>query len=160
MPIKRVVGDIIQLAENGEFDVIIQGCNCMNTFGKGLALAIKNNYPDAYVADCKTVKGDVNKLGTITYANVGKFTIVNAYTQYDYVGPMPRSSVDAIQSCMQQVKQTFSGLRLAYPRVGCGLAGGDWQVVYPIILNALEGEDQTFVDYDEVTQYSTKKKPK
>jgi O-acetyl-ADP-ribose deacetylase (regulator of RNase III) len=42
---KTVVGDLIQLALNGEFDVIIHGCNCQCVMGKGIALSVKKYSP-------------------------------------------------------------------------------------------------------------------
>lgn len=34
---KTIKGDLIQLALANEFDVIIHGCNCFCTMGKGIA---------------------------------------------------------------------------------------------------------------------------
>jgi len=50
-------GDLLELAAEGEFDVIVHVCNCQCQMGKGIALTIKNNYPEAYAADCKNRKG-------------------------------------------------------------------------------------------------------
>lgn len=36
-------GDLIERAENGDFDVIIQGCNCFHTMGAGIAKSIRIN---------------------------------------------------------------------------------------------------------------------
>lgn len=67
-----VSGDLLQLAVDGHFDVIIHGCNCQCQMGKGIALAIKRRFPEAYAADCRTAKGDVAKLGTISVAEVDR----------------------------------------------------------------------------------------
>jgi len=40
---KDVYGDLITMALDGEFDIIIQGCNCFNVFGHGLAKDIKED---------------------------------------------------------------------------------------------------------------------
>lgn len=50
---KTVHGNLIKMALEGKFDVIIHGCNCFNTFGAGIALQIKRIFPDAYEADLK-----------------------------------------------------------------------------------------------------------
>ena len=85
MSLKRVKGNLLDLAEAGEFDVVVQGCNCWNTMGGGIAKEIASRYPQALLADNETVKGDYNKLGnyTIARANVAEFDIVNAYTQFN-----------------------------------------------------------------------------
>lgn len=142
---KVVYGDLVQLAQQGEYDVVVQGCNCMCQMGKGIALQLKRAYPECYAADLQTLKGDRNKLGTITYATVGGLTIVNAYTQYNYVGTGVLSYKWAVEAAMQKVQQLWTGKRIAYPKIGCGLARGNWDEMYPLVLNALRGEDQTLV---------------
>jgi hypothetical protein len=65
---KVIKGDLLQMAEDDEFDAIVHGCNCFNAMGKGIALSIKNRWPEVYAADCKTTKGGRNKLGTYSFA--------------------------------------------------------------------------------------------
>ena len=38
---KIIKGDLIKLALQGEFDVIVHGCNCFCTMGAGIAKSIK-----------------------------------------------------------------------------------------------------------------------
>ena len=45
-----VDGDLIKLALNGTFDVIVHGANCQCTMGAGIAKAIKATFPEAYEA--------------------------------------------------------------------------------------------------------------
>ena len=144
---KIVTGDLLQLAEQGQFDVVVHGCNCLCHMGKGIALQIRKQYPAAYDADLATVAGDQRKLGTISQADVGTFTIINAYTQYHWHGDGNEvlSINDAIRDAFLEVKRLFSGKRIAYPMVGATLARGDWSEIYPIICDALEGEDHTLV---------------
>lgn len=148
---KQVTGDLIDQALNGEYDVIVQGCNCMNQMGKGIALTIKMIFPEAYVADCETVKGDINKLGTISTATVtvkGKpLTIVNGYTQYSWKGDGVLADYDAIRNVMLQVKAQYTGKKIGIPLIGAGLARGDWAVISSIIKDAMQGEDITVVLY-------------
>ena len=65
---KTVKGDLIKLALDKRFDVIIHGCNCMCEMGAGIAKVIRSRFPEAYEADLKTEKGSRDKLGTISYA--------------------------------------------------------------------------------------------
>jgi hypothetical protein len=48
---------------------------------------------------------------------------------------------------MCEVKQRFSGKRIGYPRIGAGLARGDWTRIAGIIDEKLEGEYHTLVEY-------------
>lgn len=98
---QKTKGDLIKLALNGEFDVIVHGCNCFCTMGKGIALTIKNVFPEAYQADLKTNKGDKQKLGKYSYAKLQRngyqITVINAYTQYHYGGCGNKADYNAIK---------------------------------------------------------------
>ncbi len=143
-----VTGDLIEMAKQGRFDVIVHGCNCHCAMGKGIAARIKAEFPAAYRADCETKKGDRSKLGTISRAHVispnAMFTVVNAYTQFNY-GRGINVDYSALRKCMKEVKARYSGRKIAYPRIGAGLGGGDWAVIETIINQELDNEDHTLV---------------
>jgi O-acetyl-ADP-ribose deacetylase (regulator of RNase III) len=148
---KTLAGDLLALAMGGRFDVIVHGCNCMVQMGKGIAKSIKQQFPEACDADQRTTKGDRAKLGAVTAADVARgerrFTVVNAYTQYDYRPPGPNVDYDAIRSAMREVKRRFTGKRIGYPKIGAGLAGGDWPRIAGIIDEELSGEDHALVEF-------------
>lgn len=147
----HIDGNLITLAQVGHFDVIVHGCNCFCTMGRGIALSIKLACPQAYEADQGTTPGDRAKLGTFTCANVGanghRFTVVNAYTQYDYRGPGVNADYEAIRRVFRAIKQQFSGCRIGYPLIGAGLARGDWPTIAAILDEELAGEDHTLVHF-------------
>jgi len=70
---------------------------------------------------------------------VGRFVVVNAYTQQNTGGGVQVSYV-SIRECFRKVKQRFSSKRIAFPLIGCGLGGGDWSIVSKIIDEELDGE--------------------
>lgn len=148
---KIIKGDLIKLALNGRFDVIIHGCNCFCTMGAGIAKAIKEEFFEAYQADKKTIAKSQSKLGTYSYANVirnkNKITIVNAYTQYDYKGIGVLIDYDAITKVFKKIKIDFPQKKIAYPKIGAGLAKGDWNIISKIIIKELKGEDHTLIEY-------------
>ncbi|WLQ17367.1 macro domain-containing protein [Hahella aquimaris] len=149
---KTVEGDLLALAQAGYFDVIIHGCNCQCQMGRGIALTIKNTFPDAYKADLKTEKGARDKLGTYSCAEITSsdtsFTIVNAYTQFHWRGAGDLADYEAIRSVMRKIKTDFSGKRIGYPLIGAGLAGGNWERIAAIINEELQGEDHTLVKWN------------
>jgi len=151
MPIQTIRGDLLQMAMSGAFDVIIHGCNCQCQMGKGIALSIKRQFPEAYVADRATAVGDSMKLGTISVAEIVRgdrtFFIVNGYTQLHWRGAGVKADYDAIEKVMWTVKQRFAGKRIGYPKIGAGLAGGDWSRISSIIETELEGEDHMYVEF-------------
>ncbi|ABC29080.1 predicted phosphatase [Hahella chejuensis KCTC 2396] len=149
---KTIEGDLLALAQAGHFDVIIHGCNCQCRMGRGIALSIKNTFPDAYKADLKTKKGAQEKLGTYSYAEItsndASFTVVNAYTQFHWRGEGDLADYEAIRSVMRKIKTDFSGKRIGYPLIGAGLAGGNWERIAAIIGEELQGEDHTLVKWN------------
>lgn len=151
MPMKLRRGDLLALALAGEFDVVLHGCNCMCAMGKGIALSIKQQFPEAYAADCATEKGSRAKLGTFSSAALerggARFTVVNAYTQYHWKGPEGGADYDAIRRALRAVKSAFTGKRIGYPKLGAGLAGGDWNRIAAIFDEELAGEEHTCVEY-------------
>lgn len=148
-------GDLIKLAKEGEFDIIIHGCNCFNTMGAGFAKQIKKHFRSAYLIDKKTIKGDIQKLGTYSFSTVNlknnkKLIIINAYTQYCYGGNQINTNYNAIRNVFRLIKKNFSGYSFGFPKIGCGLGGGDWEIVSKIINEELINEKITLVNYIKV----------
>lgn len=148
---KVVKGDLIKLALEVKFDVIIHGCNCFCTMGAGIAKSIREIFPEAYQADLNTEYGSKEKLGTISYVTVTRenheITVVNGYTQYTSGSSGVLVDYDAVQLVMREVKNLFTGKRIGFPMIGAGLAKGDWSVIEEIIKTELEGEDYTLVQF-------------
>lgn len=157
---KVIKGDLIKLAKAGEFDVIIHGCNCFCTMGNGpndtgIAGTIKRVFPEVYAMDLGTLKGDRNKLGTVIGVgckndNGGHLLIFNAYTQYNYGKYHQSFEYWALRSCFAMINRLvpYPELRIGYPKIGAGLAKGDWSIISEIIDQELDGRDHTLVERD------------
>lgn len=142
--IKEIVGNLITLAETGQFDVICHGCNTFHKMNSGIAPQIKNQWPEAYQRDLETPYGDKNKLGTISYTkNIPSLTVVNCYTQHNYGKDVKvYADYDAIEKSLTEVKTLFKGKKIGLPKIGAGLARGDWNIIKNII-------EKTFCDQDD-----------
>ena len=148
---KTIQGDLIQLAQDGEFDLIVHGCNCFATMGAGIAKGIKATFPEAYEADLTTPRGEQTKLGTCSFAEVTRngrsLVVVNAYTQFDWRGSGQKLDYEAVRSCMRWIRQRFGGKRIGLPKLGAGLAGGDWPTIAAIMEEELAGENIMLVEF-------------
>jgi O-acetyl-ADP-ribose deacetylase (regulator of RNase III) len=148
--VRVVSGDLLEMAANGQFDVIVHGCNRQRTMGAGIAKQIKVRFPEAFDADLASPLGSA-KLGTISYAVVQlarhQLVVVNGYTQATWRGAGVKVDYDALRSVMRHVKSNFSGKRIGYPKIGAGLAGGDWSVIEKIMDDELAEEDHALVEY-------------
>ena len=132
--------------------VIAHGVNCQGVMGSGVAKAlyekwpaVKERYLDVFTNVNAGVDGE-NLLGYMDDAEVekGKF-VINCFTQqyYGYDGKK-YLSYDALEEAMTTLhlccKSLYKVDEIAIPKIGCGLAGGDWQIV-KAILNKVFPED-------------------
>lgn len=157
-PTNRVTGDLLSKALDGHFDIIAHGCNCQNTMEKGVALAIKRVFPEAWKVDQLSAKGDRQKMGSFSRAWVTvkggkKLLVVNLYTQL-YWGEAGREG-DTVEERQTAIAMSAMGLAdllkknaqrapwkghkpvLGIPRIGAGLAGGNWESNRSLIVAAM-----------------------
>lgn len=126
--LKKISGDLLDLAEAGEFDIIVHGCNCFNTMGGGIARQIRERYPEAAQADAKTIRGDYTKLGNWTESYAGeksRFTILNCYTQYNMSTGEDVFEYAAFELILKKLAHQYPNKRYGFPLIGQGLARGD-----------------------------------
>lgn len=164
----EVDGDLIEIARRGKFDVIAHGCNCMCTMGAGIAPQMASMFGcDKFEKESTQYKGDINKLGTIDYKLVNTprlvlgmspdfggvdLFVVNAYTQYNYGknhsdGDKKPVDYEAIAMVMRKMNHVFKGKHIGLPKIGAGLAGGDWDIIKGIIQKELKDCNVTIVNY-------------
>jgi O-acetyl-ADP-ribose deacetylase (regulator of RNase III) len=131
MNIDYVHGDIF--TTNCEY--LIHGCNSLGLMRAGVAKMIKQKYPKAYDDYLDIYNNNGLFLGDFYLSEQpdGKI-IINAITQKD-VG------TDKIQVSYWAIANIFRNLnnigmkKIALPKIGSGLAGGDWNVISAIIEN-------------------------
>lgn len=138
--LKHINGNLLDLAESGHFEVILQGCNCFNTMGGGIAREIKERYPQAAAVDACTQRGDYNKLGNYTKcfvpceaSAVPGFTIINGYTQYNMSQGNDVFEYTAFQVILEKIAFAYGDKSIGLPYIGMGLAGGDEKWIIPMI---------------------------
>ena len=167
----EIEGDIIDLAKNNSFDVIVQGNNCFCTQGAGLAPQMVEAFgTDRFVMEHINFKGDINKLGIIdiegrykenwktkSTPQMGRnydLYVVNAYTQYNFGlnhinGILKPLDYEALTLCLRKINKIFKGKHIGLPQIGAGLAGGDWERIKQIIQTELKDCDTTIVIYNK-----------
>lgn len=155
--LKYKVGDLIGAAKSLEINVLAHGCNCYCTMGSGIAPLIKKAFPEAYAADLKTEKGDLGKKGTLSWAQSGEVTIANLYSQGGYWGRnkgIRDLDYDALYDALVRfavLAKNWRGndARIGLPKIGAGLAKGDWEVIETMIRTTLKGFDVTIYVLDK-----------
>lgn len=151
-----VYGDLIALAEQGQFDFIVHGCNLHGTMGSGIARAIADRYPQALEADRASMHLP-HRLGTFTSVKVpgnelDHFVIINGYTQENYGTDKRQVDYDAVRNVFRLIRSEFSkeleaGAFIGYPLIGADRGGGDWEIISEIIDEELAGCNHTLVRF-------------
>lgn len=84
--------------------------------------------------------------------DVKDLIVVNAYTQYNY-GANHKDGVakpvdyEAITICIRKMNVAFKGKHIGLPKIGSGLAGGNWDKIKEIIKRELKDCRVTVVNY-------------
>ena len=132
------IGDLLK----SDCNVIAHQANCMGVMGAGIARQIASMYPEAYRADLEysIPIGSRERLGRFSYARVRHQghtrIVVNLYGQYRY-GRGLHTNYQALESAVRSLLkklQKLERVKLGMPYgIGCGLAGGDWNIVYSML---------------------------
>ncbi|MBO0764105.1 MAG: phosphatase [Hyphomicrobiaceae bacterium] len=149
---KVIRGDPVKLALDGRFDVIVHGCNCQCAMGTGIAKTIKQVvFPEAHKPDLATAKRQPRQAGVAVRGHRRtqrpQAHHLNGYTQFHWRGSGVLVDYDAVRSVMHRLKESYSGCAIGYPKIGAGLAKGDWSTIAAILEEELAGEDHTLVEY-------------
>lgn len=170
MPIvSNIKGNLITLAQDYTYTEIAHGCNCFCVMGAGIAPQIAKAFPEAEAADNATVRGDMSKLGTYSYADIeddhinNTFTVYNLYTQYGTGGRRkgePDIDYLALRMAFGKLNEDVKSILesgyydemertqvLGIPMIGAGLAGGDWETIKNLINQATPDVNIEVVEY-------------
>lgn len=135
MKIKYEKGDVFA----SPYKFIMHGCNSKGVMGAGFALQVKKEYPYAYEEYRRIFETRKMGLGEIQIVKCRDRSIINAITQNNYGRAKIRyASYDAIALAMATLEETLYGATVAMPKIGAGLAGGDWNVIEAIIESELK----------------------
>jgi O-acetyl-ADP-ribose deacetylase (regulator of RNase III) len=139
-------GNLLTVFQSRYLSAIAHGCNCVWHMGGGIAKAIVEAWPEVALVDELHASAADNPLGGYSVVPVPEGIVVNLYTQ---IGP-GRVPV-GLERNIQRALRRFSGaweksgaLRryisadrpLGVPRIGCGLAGGSWDTIGPVVHEA------------------------
>jgi O-acetyl-ADP-ribose deacetylase (regulator of RNase III) len=148
-------------------DIICHQTNCKGSMGSGIAKQIKDKWPKVhrdyrfniermYNGNFASKSSDL--LGMITWTEVenGRY-IMNFFSQDEYY-PRNRchTNYEAFTKCCKALKNFITEYNLdksntiiGFPyKIGCGLAGGNWDIVSAIIEREFEGYEVEIYVYE------------
>ena len=134
--IEYIEGNILDT----DCDIICHQVNCQGVMGAGLAKQIKEKYLEAYTYyrhfcyityNKSTLLGNIQKIECHDGRNV-----VNMFSQEKYGRDRQYTDYQALEKCIRKVSELAphyeNGVAFPYG-LGCGLAGGDWNIVKGLI---------------------------
>ena len=132
--VTHMKGDLIELFQKGEFDIIAHGCNGRGIMGAGLAKQIADEFGDVPIFD-QMFAGLGIRPGGILPVPLDDGVIVNMYTQ---VNPGANARLRYIEkSCdalARWIQSSWAGWpTVGLPRIGAGIGGLQWDAVLRVI---------------------------
>lgn len=150
IPIRYLVGDATR-PKGGELKIIAHCCNDIGGWGAGFVLALSARWelPEQYYRD----GFDIMNPGGVQFVEVEPDIIVaNIIGQH---GCAPKDGVPPVRyewlhkgflAIANLAKQFDASVHM--PRLGCGLAGGEWPIVEELISADLSAQDVPVFVYD------------
>ena len=120
---------------------LVNTVNTVGVMGKGIALQFKNEFPENYKAYKDAVKRKEVNVGKVQIVPVNRLNgvkyIVNFPTKAHWRNPSKMEWIkDGLKDLHMQI-QTYKIESIAIPPLGCGNGGLNWEVVKPLITEAL-----------------------
>lgn len=149
MAVRYTVGDATR-PEGGGPKVLAHVCNDLGLWGAGFVKAVSARWK-APERDYRRAFADGGlKLGDVLFVDVsGELTVANMIAQRGvrrHRGAPIR--YEALRAALRQVARRAKerGASVHMPRIGCGLAGGRWEKVEPLLQKTLKGLDVVVYD--------------
>lgn len=138
---------------DSDCDYICHQVNCQGVMNSGVARQIRERWPEVYegykrFCDRATDNADP-LLGRVFIARpVDGKRVVNMFSQYDYGYDGGRyTSYNAFANCLSVIKEHISiDKTIGFPKnIGCGLGGGDWNIISSLIEEVLGEEYEVYI---------------
>ena len=155
MSIKYQIGDATRPIGDGP-KIIVQVCNDAGGWGKGFVVAVSRRWPQPeqrYRAWYRGEDAQPFALGKVQVVQVENDVWVANLIGQQGMGVRngePPVRYDAIREGLRSVavKAKELGASVHMPRIGCGLAGGKWEEIEPILEQELELAGLSVTVYD------------
>lgn len=154
--IHYIIGDAtLPVETEAENRLIVHCCNTLGAWGAGFVVPLGRRYPkakDGYKKFIEENKGTIS-LGEVNEVKVADNIYVENLMGQSFLykkanGEIPCNYI-AIETGFLKIMENWSNkgnYSIHMPRIGCGLAGGDWKTIENII-------QRTFVDIANVDVY-------
>lgn len=149
-----VTGDATQPHGHGP-KILVHVCNDLGAWGRGFVLALSRRYPEPEAAyrHWISTRAMPFHLGAVQFVRVRPdLQVANLIGQRGVrrIGGRPPVRYSAIRAGLERVRTEAQaqGASVHMPRLGAGLAGGDWRVIEQIIREELCAAGVAVTVYD------------
>lgn len=176
--VKYVVGDATKPVVSDGIRIIAHVNNNKGGWGAGFVLAVSKRWPEAEAAyrrwysDVQSKGSNSIPLGQVQMVPVkdehGRLYVANMVAQDKYVSEDNPIAIryGALVQCLHDLNKWIAAMHVVrsrmpgeynfkssihMPRIGCGLAGGDWNVIGDILIRSLN-YDLYIYDLPEATK--------
>lgn len=136
--------------------LIMHVCNDIGGWGRGFVLALSARWPEpeaAFRARARRWLGDVQTRQVAGHAGqANEIIVANMVAQHGIsVSPIgqPPIRYDALSRCLIEIDRSRPELSVHAPRLGCGLAGGEWVIVEALINRYLPTREVYIYDLEQ-----------
>lgn len=149
MPIIHKNGDLF----TSQSKYLCHQVNCLGKMGSGIARSVRDRFPTAYEeyrSLCHGADSPGTLMGRILQSDCDCKTIIHMFAQERCGRHIRYTDYAAFRECLRKIKSAIpTGSTIALPHgIGCGLGGGDWDIILPMI------EEELANDYEiEVWKY-------
>lgn len=154
--IHYIIGDAtLPIETEAENSLIVHCCNTLGAWGAGFVVPLGKRYPQAK----ESYKAYINKngrgyLGEVDEVKIADHIYVENLMGQSFLYKKPNGEIPcnyvAIEMGFLNIIENWlvksENYSIHMPRIGCGLAGGDWETIENII-------QRTFVDIADVDVY-------
>lgn len=138
-------GNILDVEEG----IIVHGCNSLGIMGSGIALQIKQKYPECFKEYqnfiTNAARAQTDTLGMVVMYKVPdkNLIIANAITQKNFGRDGKKycsykAIYEAFETIVVSAHIRHEQIPIHYPLIGAGLGGGDWAIISNLIESAFE----------------------
>jgi O-acetyl-ADP-ribose deacetylase (regulator of RNase III) len=155
--VQYVTGDATQPVTAGPV-IIAHVCNDVGRWGAGFVLAISKRWKEPEAQYRRWNRGDLSDtppfaLGEVLFVPVADgVKVANIIGQHGvrWQGDVPPIRYEAVDAALKTVgdEALHTGASVHMPRIGCGLAGGTWDRIEPILHAHLTDRGVAVTVYD------------
>lgn len=146
MSLTYVKGDILTPNTSDRGVIVCHQVNCKGVMGAGLAKQVKDKHPRVYEYYREACKSGQAYLGKVQAIPCGeyRYSVANIFGQMTYGRHGQFTDYGALIDAFKYIRDTIlksTIIRIPF-KMGCGLGGGNWDVVLGLI------EDYLGHDFD------------